>query len=218
MYSVTEQEGTIQFAYDLRQPPQPLSVPRAFAAWREILFKLDLIGQQPDLYGGFGYGNLSMRSNTGEFVITASQTSGAERLYAKHLVSINTVNLERFWVDAEGYEPPSSESLTHAMIYQQVPAANWIFHVHNATIWRIRGALGLPETDANTPYGSPAMATAVSQIMDGASLEPQIFATAGHEDGIFACGADPHTTGAALVALLGRAEAETQEQESNCGR
>lgn len=96
----------------------------------------------------------------------------------------------------------------------------------------MRGQLELPQTGADVPYGSPAMAAAVSAIIDGAESEPQIFATAGHEDGVFACGADPHATGAALVALLGRAQAQSLQaqspqaaehdtehcKESDCGR
>jgi hypothetical protein len=57
-------EGIIQFAFDLK--PAGAHGPdrrqlAALAAWHGLLRQLQLIGQAPDRYGGYAYGNLSAR-------------------------------------------------------------------------------------------------------------------------------------------------------------
>lgn len=207
---MTEHEGTIQFAYDLapEAPEAPEIAPETFQAlkgWRSILHDLGLLGQSPDLYGGYAYGNLSVRTGQDSFIVTASQTSGATELVAEDLVSVTHVNFERFWVDAQGSQPPSSESLTHAMIYAADPKLEFIFHVHSTTLWQARAALNLPETPAEVPYGSPAMAEAVMGLMQKHLSRPLVFATAGHEDGIFAMGHHARDCGGLLVTYLAKA-------------
>lgn len=206
---MAETEGTIQFAYDLVPTEDELLEPAAFAelaAWRDILKRLDLLGHFPDRYGGFAYGNISAKQNDG-FVITASQTSGAETLLAEDLVRVTHCNLQRFWIDAEGQQPPSSESLTHAMIYVADPRINFVFHVHNTAMWQHRSALGLPETAPDVPYGSPQMVAAVSQLLEQHQSRPLVFATAGHEDGVFALAHSARDCGGLLVTYLAKAHA-----------
>lgn len=211
---MSEQEGTIQFAYELQPNAAPALAADAFAelaAWRSILFELDLLGQHSDRYDGFAYGNISVRDSSNgaalEFVITASQTSGAAQLSGEHLVRITHCNMERFWVDAYGVEPPSSETITHAMVYAADPKLKCVLHVHNPLIWRQRSALNLPETAADVGYGSPAMCQAVAELMNQNQSRPLTFATAGHEDGIFACGHNLRDAGGLLVSYLAKARA-----------
>ncbi len=212
---MSEQEGTIQFAYELTaNEAAALDADRfaELAAWRSILFELELLGQHRERYDGFAYGNLSCRNGalseqSHEFVITASQTSGAPALSQEHLVRITHCNLERFWVEAEGCEPPSSETVTHAMVYAADPKLRCVFHVHSPLIWQQRAALKLPETAAEVSYGSPAMCQAVADLMAEFQSRPLTFATAGHEDGIFACGHNLRDTGGLLVSYLAKARA-----------
>ena len=206
----TADEGTIQFAYGLSAPIDfELSDPlfASLRAWRRVLCKLDLLGRDPTRYGGLGFGNLSVREpdHPARFVITASQTSGARDLYRSDLVRIMTCSLERFWVEAEGHKPPSSETLSHAMIYAADPDVACVLHVHSPELWQQAEALALPQTAADVPYGSPAMATAVQALLSIHSQRPLVFATGGHEDGVFACGTDPDVTGGALIAAVARA-------------
>ena len=204
---MAETEGTIQFAYDLLPPEGDLLEPQAFAelaAWRDILKRLDLLGHFPNLYGGFAYGNISAKQGDG-FVITASQTSGAPSLLREDLVRVTHCSLERFWIDAQGEQPPSSESLTHAMIYAADSRINFVFHVHNTAMWQHRAELGLPETAQNVPYGSPAMVNAVADLLEQQQSRPLVFATAGHEDGIFALANNARDCGGLLVAYLAKA-------------
>ncbi len=200
------QEGTIQFAYELKPPEGPAAPPECTAelsAWRSILHSLKLIGQQPDLYDGFAYGNLSARPQD-SFVITASQTSGSPSLEPEHLVRVTHCNLQRFWIEAEGTEPPSSETITHAMIYSADPNIRFVFHIHSSEIWQRREQLGLPATPAEVPYGSPAMADAVNRLLQDNQSRPLVFATAGHEDGIFALAHNARDCGGLLLSYLAK--------------
>lgn len=166
-----------------------------------------MLGQSASRYGGLGFGNLSVRDRDrpGEFLITASQTAAAPALADEDLVRITHSNPARFWVDARGHQPPSSETLTHAMIYQADITIGWVFHVHCPEIWQQAGELGLPVTGEQVPYGSAAMVEAVSGLLSAHDTRPLVFATLGHQDGIFACGASADETGGALMSVLARA-------------
>lgn len=202
-------EGTIRFAYALEPPDGPPAgedTLTELAGWRTILRRLGLLGQDPERYQGLGFGNLSSRAadRPAEFVITASQTSGIERLTDEHLVRITYSNPERFWVDAVGRQPPSSETLTHAMVYRADPSIGWVFHVHCPELWQRHEALALPATAEEVEYGSPAMAAAVAELLARHPARPIVFVTLGHRDGVFACGASAAATGSALLGLLAR--------------
>ncbi len=214
-------EGTIQFAYELAERSNSdllaPSLVSSLSAWRTMLKRLQLLGQHPDRYDGFGYGNLSGRGastldspNKGAgqeqgFVITASQTSGVTKLLEEHLVTISGYNLSRFWVDAIGQQPPSSETLTHAMIYAADSRINWVFHVHCPEIWENSDALGIPSTGADVGYGSLEMVRAVADLISGTQSRPLVFTTKGHHDGVFALGANARDTGGLLMAYLAKA-------------
>ena len=207
--SSSETEGTIRFAYSLEAPAGAVADAATLSClrgWREVLKRLGLLGQDPARYGGLGFGNLSARDRTrpDEMIITASQTSGAEALEDDDLVRIVRSNPARFWVDAVGRQPPSSETLTHAMIYQADAAVHWVFHAHSPDIWRRAAALGLPATPAQVAYGSAEMVQAVAELIARQEPGPLAFVTLGHEDGVFACGASADDAGSALVGLLAR--------------
>ena len=206
---MTETEGTIRFAYALETPAGPVAdgdTVDTVCGWRGVFRRLGLIGQDPDRYGGLGFGNLSSRDvdRPDEFIITASQTAGAAELTNEHLVRVVHSNPGRFWVDAVGHQPPSSESLTHAMIYRADRTIDWVFHVHGPEIWQRHDALALPATAESVPYGSPAMVEAVARLLAEHVQRPVVFVTLGHQDGVFACGSSADATGSALVSLLAR--------------
>ncbi len=203
------EEGTIRFAYSLTTPSGELLPADAFAglaAWRSMLRDLHILGQDTNRYGGFGFGNVSVRQpDSQSIVITASQTSGDATFNTDSLTRLDAVNFDRFWVEAVGHQPPSSEALTHAMIYASDARIRAVLHVHSPAIWRHAEALALPCTDAQTAYGTPAMVGAVQELLTSHQTRPLVFVTLGHEDGVFACGADLSLAGARLIAVLARA-------------
>lgn len=205
-------EGSIRFAYSLQPPQGPVAPPHVLErlrGWRVVLKRLGLVGQEAGRYRGLGFGNLSARhpERPGEFFVTASQTGGVPDLEDADLVRISHCNPARFWVDAVGHQPPSSESLTHAMIYRADPDVAWVFHAHSPEIWERAEALSLPTTPDDVPYGSPAMAHAVADLLAARDARPLAFVTLGHRDGVFACGPTAREAGATLVDLLAQAVA-----------
>lgn len=213
-------EGAIRFAYDLKEPAAQVAgddVLLQIRAWREIFMRLGGVGQTPDRYQGLGFGNLSARDpdQPEEFVITASQTGGVRHLTDEDLTRVVGCNLDRFWVDAEGSQPPSSETLTHAMIYAADPRIEWVFHCHCPELWQAAVALALPTTARDVDYGSPEMVVAVAELLAGHHSRPLVFATLGHEDGIFACGSTARDTGGLLVSYLARSLQVAPLEESD---
>ncbi|MDE0061307.1 MAG: class II aldolase/adducin family protein [Gammaproteobacteria bacterium] len=204
-----ETEGVIQFEFELEPAtgsPVGAHVLQTLLAWRMVLHRLELLGQTPGRYGGLGYGNLSVRDpeRPREFAITASQTGGIRNLDENGLCRIRDYDLARFRVSAAGVQAPSSESLSHAMIYDADPDVRWVFHVHSHEIWQSAEALQIPATGADVAYGSPAMARAVEEVLATNGDRPLVFATLGHEDGVFACGGTARETGTSLIGLLAR--------------
>ncbi|MEN8821863.1 MAG: class II aldolase/adducin family protein, partial [Abyssibacter sp.] len=64
---MAEQEGVIKYRLDFQPADAPCdSVAfRSLRAWRAVLHRLALVGQQPDRYLGYGYGNVSLRAQPG---------------------------------------------------------------------------------------------------------------------------------------------------------
>ena len=205
---MAETEGVIQFSYSLSRPGEALpgEVARPLLAWRSVLRRLDLIGRDPGRYGGLGYGNISRRmpGAAESFVITASQSSGIADAGERELVRVRRFDLRRFRVEAEGTLPPSSETLTHAMIYTADPEVNWVLHGHCPEIWENARAAGVPAIGADVGYGTPGMARTVAALLRRQRARPLVFVTLGHEDGVFACGAGAADAGGKLVGVLAR--------------
>ncbi|MCB1684309.1 MAG: class II aldolase/adducin family protein [Pseudomonadales bacterium] len=206
---MADSEGIIRFAYDLQPSVSSIVDEELFAqlkAWRTILTKLSLLGRHPRRYDGLGFGNLSLRDpeRPGEFIITASQSSGIRRIDQRNITRITNYNLQRFWVDACGEEPPSSETMTHAMIYAADPRISWVFHAHSPEIWSRAAALALPCTPDTAVNGSGELVQAVSDLLNRYHSRPIVFATLGHTDGIFACGPTARDAGGLLVSYLAK--------------
>lgn len=206
-------EGVIRFRYQLDDAPAPGTSAPALVrlnAWRSILHRLSLLGQRPDRYDGFGFGNVSLRAaqDPAAFLITATQTGGKALASDDDWTLVHSVNLREFRVDAVGRLPPSSEAMTHAMIYAADSQVNCVLHVHSPELWQATRALQLPSIAATVAYGTPELARHVRTLLDEASVRPLVFTTLGHEDGVFACAGTPDDAAHALLdafaAALGR--------------
>ena len=156
--------------------------------WRQAMFCRGLIGEYPD---GVGYGNISQRLNdSSQFHVSGSATGGLESLDAHHfsLVTRVEVQVNRLW--CRGLVMASSESMSHAVIYDHCPQINGIIHVHHPLLWR-QLMDEVPSTPASLPYGTPEMAQAIIDLINHHRLaETGVFVMAGHEDGVFAFGTD----------------------------
>lgn len=221
-------EGAIKFHAAHRQ--EPLEPRRhgelacRLIAWREILAKTGLVGQEPALYGGFGYGNVSgrvgapgMPRRRRAFLITGTQTSGKACMTLEDFCVVERYDERENRVESRGATLPSSESMTHGAIYDLGPHIRFAFHTHSATIWRRARRLRLPTTDPKVPYGTPEMAGEVARLYRSTALaEMQILAMGGHEDGVLAFGRSAEEVGEVMLAYLARAY-ETECAESGVG-
>ncbi len=186
---MAEQEGVIKYRLDFEPGSAPREDLRGLIVCRGILHGLDMIGQHPQRYDGHGYGNLSQRAAGDAFLISASQTGGLDELGPRHFTRVIQADIEGNRIRARGLLPPSSEALTHAMIYRLDAAIDCVLHVHEHRLWRHGLDCGLPATEAGIAYGTPAMARAVQRLFEQGSLARQrILFMAGHEDGSIAFG------------------------------
>ncbi|MBI5611801.1 MAG: class II aldolase/adducin family protein [Gammaproteobacteria bacterium] len=203
------QEGVTKF--ELRfTPAAPLEFAplRALNAWRTLLHRLGLIGRDPARYGGVGFGNVSQRlpGTPGDFAISGTQTGDLAVLGAEHYALIEKCDIVRNSVEARGPIAPSSESLTHAMLYRLNADIHYVFHGHSPQIWRHARALGIPVTSPDVAYGTPAMAAEIERLYRAGILFAQgIVAMGGHDDGVVAFGARAEDAGLALVGALAAA-------------
>lgn len=208
-------EGVVRYRAEHREEALPTTLAPLAAtldAWRHPLRALGLLGRDPLRYDGHGFGNLSARAPSSgggsppgrrPFLVTGSQTGGAEHLglggFA--LVERHDPAGNRLW--SRGRVAASSESLTHAALYERSPGVGAVFHVHAPEPWRRRRELGLAVTDPAVPYGTPAMAAEVGRAWGRlGGPERGVLAMGGHEDGLLAWGPTPGGAGRALLALL----------------
>lgn len=197
---MNEREGVTRFVL----LHQDASAPRgphidALCRVRDACVALRVVGQDDARYEGIGFGNVSVRDGDA-FAITGTQTGKEPTLTPSHVSRVLRAAPEANRVWSEGPRPPSSESMTHAVIYREHSALGAVIHGHHPGVWRARHALQLPCTPANIPYGTPAMADAVAGLAAGA----QAFAMDGHIDGFVVVGRDLDDALLALRALLDR--------------
>ena len=196
-----ELEGVIKF--DLIHKEAPIPPPFGFSelnAWRSLLFKLGLTGQDPSRYGGLGFGNVSMRTADSQFLISGSQTGGIRQLGIEHFVMVTRADPSQNYIESVGSIKPSSESMTHAAAYAACSWVECVLHVHHPGIWQVSGDLRLPETPPEVAYGTPAMAAEIERIAQ--ERRGPVIAMKGHTDGLIAIGGSIKDAGLSLIEVF----------------
>jgi len=182
-------------------------------AWRTILAELSLIGREPVLYDGVGYGNVSARlgpypGSRGRrpFVITGTQTSGKLCVDIDDFAIVNAYDWRKNKVTSEGLCRPSSESMTHGSIYDLGGQIRFVFHAHCPIIWQNAATLRIPTTREEVIYGTPEMASEIVRLAQEDRLwETQILTMAGHEDGVVSFGRSAEEAGNLMINALAKA-------------
>ena len=174
----------------------------------------DSSDRTPGRYGGYGFGNVSQRiapfdaaRGNRVFVISGTQTGGLEELDNRHYALVSAWDIGRNRVIARGPVKPSSESLTHAMIYDLDDTVRAVLHVHSPDIWKAAADLGIPLTDTAVEYGTAAMAAEVMRLFEQTTVrQTGIFAMGGHEDGVVSFAQDVEQAGQILLQALDNGE------------
>ncbi len=169
--------------------------------WRQKLFELELIGVYKD--SGIGYGNISTRhpKHNDQFIITATQTGGLEKLSKNHYSLVTACSIEENRVYCRGLQKASSEALTHYIIYNLNNRYNAVMHIHHHKMWK-QLQFKLPTTPRNVTYGTPDIAFEIKRMYDRNILESRIIIMAGHEDGVITFGNNMDECGDVLLHYL----------------
>jgi ribulose-5-phosphate 4-epimerase/fuculose-1-phosphate aldolase len=181
-------EGYTKFTVDWSER-SPLDHPAIaeLERWRRPLFEAGLVGHYAHL--NIGYGNLSVRADgSGLFVISGTQTGHLQSTDRRHYALVTAVNIDENSVTCVGATQASSETLTHAAIYELDLSIDAVVHVHNTVLWE-RLKHSAPTTDAGVAYGTPEMASEFKRLYRETSLrDTGIAVMAGHESGLVSLG------------------------------
>lgn len=204
-------EGVIKYKQEFRNKKLEEDIPE-LSAWRNIFYNLKLIGQNPEKYDGAGYGNLSKRiepynytKNKKRFIITGTQTNKLENITNNHYTKIIEYYPEENLVKSEGLIEPSSEAMSHGIIYDLNSSTRYIFHIHSPDIWNASKKLGIPITSNNVEYGTPQMAEEIKLLFRKTNVRNiKILSMGGHEDGIITFGDNAEEAGLILLKYYSR--------------
>jgi L-ribulose-5-phosphate 4-epimerase len=163
--------------------------------WRNKLYYLNLIGMYKN---GIGFGNISVRNKNG-FIITGSKTGGIEKLTKEHYTRVIGYNFGKNNLVCIGKIDASSESLTHAAIYQSDLNINAVIHIHNLRLWNnLKNKI--PTTSEQVEYGTPEMAEEISRLYKETDVKKKkILVMGGHKEGIISFGKSLNEAGNVLL-------------------
>jgi hypothetical protein len=200
---VKADEGYIKYASDWTRGPAPdRAATELLETWRRPLYETGLIGHYTE--PGIGYGNISIRyGDPGQFVISCTQTGHLATTTGEHYSLVSAYDIDGNRVACLGSAEASSESLTHAAIYELDPKINAVVHVHSRRLWeQLRDRVAT--TKGNVAYGTPQMAREFMRLYrDTDFANSGIAVMAGHEEGIVSIG---RTLEQAAMRILSIAE------------
>lgn len=179
-------EGYVKFNYTwIKSKPLPIKLIKEMNLVRQKLYNLKLIGSYPN---GIGYGNISIRHKKG-FIISGTETGNINKLSPKHYAFVKKWIFYKNHLTCSGPVVASSESLTHAAIYESDNTANAVIHIHNLKLWQCLLKKKYPKTNKKAPYGTVALVNEIKRLFKQTKVaEKKIIAIEGHREGIIAFG------------------------------
>jgi ribulose-5-phosphate 4-epimerase/fuculose-1-phosphate aldolase len=185
------EDGVIKYSLEFfESDPIEWSLCNDIESIREDLYQLGLIGVYSN---GIGYGNISqlVDSESGQFVITGTQTGDKDKLEAKDYALITNIDIDTFKTVSTGSTKPSSESITHAAIYQLDSSIGAVIHIHSESLWNFMLKSNKYIATSDVEYGSIEMVKDIVNIYSNKSaLEYPSFVMKGHFEGIVTFGTD----------------------------
>jgi ribulose-5-phosphate 4-epimerase/fuculose-1-phosphate aldolase len=193
-------EGYIKFNCLLREESSCLSDEdyHILNKWRNKLYNMGLIGCYP---GDIGFGNISIRSGAG-FIITGSATGCRKELTKDDYTKVDRYNFGTNEINCTGKIKASSESLTHAAVYEARPEAMAVIHIHSIVLWeRYKGIM--PTSPDTAEYGTPEIALAVRNLCLNDQIKgDEAIIMGGHREGIIAFGSDLDSAGEKVLGMI----------------
>ena len=179
----------VKFTYQCaRADIAPFDALAQLNACRRKLVEQGLMGVDSN---GVGFGNLSIRHDVvGSFYITGSATGGLPELTMADCARVVEYDFAKNWLRYEGTAIPSSESLTHAAVYESDPSTSAIIHCHDLGLWATL-LERVPATSKAVAYGTPEMAYEIMHLFKVSNAHSEkILEMGGHEGGIVTFGED----------------------------
>lgn len=192
-------EGYIKFQinHQFKSITIPDNIYIDFTKWRTRLLDLGYIGETSE---GIGFGNISIRYKQG-FFITGSATGKKRVLEESGYAFVHAYNIQQNKVSSKGETKASSESMSHAAIYECHTEIMAIIHIHNLPLWKSL-LHKKPTTAPGIAYGTPEMAKAIQQVLHHtAYIKENIIVMGGHEEGIITFGKSLDEAGHTLLNL-----------------
>lgn len=178
-------EGYIKFhCHWIQAAPVAADQLKEIIACRDLLYAKGLVGVYPN---GVGFGNVSIRSGK-RFIITGSATGQYPALNEQHFSVVVDYDLQQNALTCTGPLKASSESLSHAVIYESSPDINAVIHIHHMSSWQSL-MNEVPTTAPDVTYGTPEMAEEIKRLFRETNVaQEKIVVMGGHEEGIIAFG------------------------------
>lgn len=187
-------EGVIKYKLQHRKAnikiPNNLMIP--LIKLRDRLHNLNLIGVYPNdhyLTPNVGFGNASIRYTVdGQFLVSGSQTGHLKTTQLKNYALVLDFDIQSNTLFSKGETKPSSESLTHAAIYEIASEVNCVIHVHNKELWDNYKQFNMLTTPEKVPYGTPEMAKAIQAVYRTQPKLNSPICMLGHTEGLLTWG------------------------------
>ena len=179
--------GSVKFKCE--QVPIEISRFAGFAELNKYRRKLLDLGVMGVDANGIGFGNLSVRDGrTTRFYITSSATAGIVEPTPADYAKVVAYDFAKNWLRCEGSRVASSESLTHAAVYESDPTARAVIHCHDINLWS-ELLDEAPTTAKRVEYGTAEMAYAVQRLFEVTDVKTRkIFVMAAHDGGLVTFG------------------------------
>lgn len=179
-------EGYVKFNYTwYKSKPLNLKLIQELNKTRDELYKLKLIGAYSN---NIGFGNISIRNKKG-YIISGTETGNIKKLTNKHYTFVSSWNFKNNHLTCLGPIVASSESLTHAAIYESNKNIKAVIHIHSLKLWRKLLKTKLPQTNPLAPYGTVALVDEIKRLFKETNIkQKKIIILAGHKEGIISFG------------------------------
>jgi L-ribulose-5-phosphate 4-epimerase len=201
---VTIDEGYTKFICDWTECDLPEFKETAeLCRWRRSLHDAGLIGIYANV--AIGFGNISMRVGSGpEFLVSGTQTGHLREVGPQHFALVTNADPKRNQVSCSGAVQASSESMTHAALYQTDSTIAAVVHVHSKRMWQLLRDR-IPTTDNAVAYGTPEMAKEFARLWHESDLPTTgIAVMGGHEEGLVSIGETMATAATRILDLQHR--------------
>jgi methylthioribose-1-phosphate isomerase len=184
------EEGSVKYTAEHTQAPA-----MAHPLWSSLnhvrtqLYDLGLIGAYPN---GVGFGNLSIRIEGNQFLISGTATGAKRELGPDDYCLVRSCDINGNRVLSFGPIQASSESMSHGAIYHTCGEAAAVIHIHSNAIFEGMLRDNLLSTPKTAAYGTPEMARAISNAVEQWGKTPGktqgSIVLAGHDEGVITWG------------------------------